>query len=125
VAAGTTFTLTGNYISGAHINYLIEGLDLLGTLIESDNSSGSPRLTDWESAEAGCGGIRWDQTIGLHITPRLQGGRIYPSTENVDIQTPLCAGRSYQKVGLGFIWPSCRFYFSEYNPSHKGASVHP
>jgi hypothetical protein len=73
VAAGATFTLTGNYVSGAHINYLIEGLDLMWTLIESDKSSGSPGLTDWESAEAGCGGIRWDPTDRIAHHPALTG----------------------------------------------------
>jgi hypothetical protein len=54
VAAGQTFTFTGNYVSGAQVNYLIEGLDLMGTLVESGNTSGSPRMTDWEHAKTGC-----------------------------------------------------------------------
>lgn len=54
VAAGTTFTLKDNHVSGAQVNYLIEGLDLVGTLVESGNSSGPPRMTDWESAKFGC-----------------------------------------------------------------------
>lgn len=49
VAAGETFTLQDNYVSGAQVNYLIEGLDLMGTLVESGNTSGSPRMTDWEN----------------------------------------------------------------------------
>jgi parallel beta-helix repeat protein len=48
VSAGQSFTLRDNYVSGAQVNYLIEGLDLVGTLVESGNSSGSPRMTDWE-----------------------------------------------------------------------------
>jgi parallel beta-helix repeat protein len=54
VAAGTTFTFTNNYVAGAHINYLIEGLDLMGTLVESGNTSGAPRMSDWEAAKNGC-----------------------------------------------------------------------
>jgi hypothetical protein len=54
VAAGDTFTLKGNHVSGAQVNYLIEGLDLVGTLVESGNTSETPRMTDWESAKAGC-----------------------------------------------------------------------
>jgi len=50
VAAGQSLTLSDNYVAGAHINYLIEGLDLVGTLIESGNTSGAPRLSDWESS---------------------------------------------------------------------------
>ena len=57
VAEGTTFTLKDNYVSGAQVNYLIEGLDLLGTLVESGNTSGPPRMTDWEAAKTGC---TWD-----------------------------------------------------------------
>lgn len=66
VAAGTTFTLKDNFVSGAQVNYLIEGLDLVGTLIESGNTSGPPRMTDWESAKYGCtmGGVTdWWGTI--------------------------------------------------------------
>lgn len=53
VAAGETFTLRDNHVAGAQVNYLIEGLDLVGTLAESGNTSGPPRMTDWE-ADAGC-----------------------------------------------------------------------
>jgi len=54
VAAGATFTLKDNYVSGAQINYLIEGLDLVGTLVESGNTSGPPQMSDWEAAKLGC-----------------------------------------------------------------------
>lgn len=54
VAAGKTFTLRGNSVTGAHINYLIEGLDLVGTLVESNNTSSTPRQSDWEAAKNGC-----------------------------------------------------------------------
>jgi parallel beta-helix repeat protein len=53
VAAAETFTLRDNHVSGAQVNYLIEGLDLMGTLEESGNTSGPPRMTDWE-ADADC-----------------------------------------------------------------------
>jgi parallel beta-helix repeat protein len=55
VAEGTTITLKDNYVSGAQVNYLVEGLDLVGTLIESGNTSGPPRMTDWAVAKVGCG----------------------------------------------------------------------
>jgi len=54
VAAGETFTFTNNHVAGAQINYLIEGLDMMGTLVESGNTSGAPRMTDWEAAKNGC-----------------------------------------------------------------------
>ena len=54
MAAGQTLTLRGNHVAGAHINYLIEGLDLVGTLVQSNNTSGPPRLSDWQAAKDGC-----------------------------------------------------------------------
>jgi hypothetical protein len=54
VAVSSTFTLKDNYVAGAQVNYLVEGLDLVGTFVESNNRSGPPRMTDWESAKAGC-----------------------------------------------------------------------
>lgn len=54
VAAEESLTLTDNFVAGAQVNYLVEGLDLMGTFIESGNTSGSPRMTDWETATAGC-----------------------------------------------------------------------
>jgi hypothetical protein len=53
VAAGRTLTLQDNHVTGAQVNYLIEGLDLVGTLVESGNISTMPRMTDWERA-TGC-----------------------------------------------------------------------
>jgi len=53
VAAGETLTLKNNRVTGAQVNYLIEGLDLVGTLVESGNISNSPRQTDWDS-DTGC-----------------------------------------------------------------------
>ncbi len=55
VAEGTTFTLQDNHVSGAQINYLVEGLDLVGEFIESGNTSETPRMTDWQVAKTGCG----------------------------------------------------------------------
>jgi len=54
VAEGTTFTLQDNYVQGAQINYLVEGLDLMGKLIESGNISETPRRADWPSSRIGC-----------------------------------------------------------------------
>jgi hypothetical protein len=54
VAAGETLELTDNHVAGAQINYLVEGLDLVGTLVDSGNISLQPRMTDWET-DAGCG----------------------------------------------------------------------
>lgn len=54
VAEGTTYTLRDNNVSGAQINYLVEGIDLIGTFIDINNTSESPRLTDWVSSHSGC-----------------------------------------------------------------------
>ena len=54
VAAGETLTLRDNHVIGAQVNYLIEGLDLVGALVESGNISAAPRLTDWKT-DANCG----------------------------------------------------------------------
>jgi parallel beta-helix repeat protein len=65
VAEGETLVLQDNYVSGAQINYLVEGLDLMGDFIDSGNISIEPRYTDWVE-DAGCpqGGMndRW----GIH-----------------------------------------------------------
>ena len=76
VAPGKTFTLSDNYVSGAHVNYLIEGLDLAGTLVESGNTSGAPRTTDW-GASRGCslGGVTdtWGPIDRVAHHPALAG----------------------------------------------------
>jgi len=54
VAEGTTFTLQDNFVSGAQINYLVEGLDLVGEFIDINNTSEGPRMTDWVSSQYGC-----------------------------------------------------------------------
>jgi hypothetical protein len=65
VAEGETLTLTDNYVAGAQINYLVEGLDLVGTLIDSGNVSVQPRYTDWET-DAGCGQGGMNDRWGAH-----------------------------------------------------------
>ena len=64
VAPGASFVLLGNYVQGAQINYLVEGLDVVGTLVESDNTSGAPRMSDWEAARNGCPGPGGLETWG-------------------------------------------------------------
>ena len=48
IPEGSTFTLADNTVTGAQVNFLIEGLDVLGELVVSGNVSNSPQLTDWE-----------------------------------------------------------------------------
>jgi len=56
---GETLTMTGNSVTGAHINYLIEGLIIEGQFIDENNISNAPRKSDWEAARLGCNGIVW------------------------------------------------------------------
>jgi len=76
VAAGETLTLTDNYVAGAQINYLVEGLDLLGIFIDSGNVSVEPRYTDWvDDAGCGMGGMndRWGAFDFVAHHPTLPG----------------------------------------------------
>ncbi len=54
VAEGTAYTLRDNFVRGAQVNYLVEGVDLLGELLESGNLSEAPRRTDWVASQLGC-----------------------------------------------------------------------
>ncbi|HQJ51988.1 MAG TPA: right-handed parallel beta-helix repeat-containing protein [Anaerolineae bacterium] len=72
VAAGRSITLKDNYVAGAHINYLIEGMDLDGQLILDNNRFGAPRQTDW-GASKGCDGVTWGPTNMVAHHPSLTG----------------------------------------------------
>jgi parallel beta-helix repeat protein len=76
VATGSTFTLRGNRVTTAQVNYLIEGLDLMGTLVESGNASIGLALTDWESDEGCWMGGEFDTWGIIHYAahhPTLDG----------------------------------------------------
>ncbi len=49
----STFTLRDNSVTGAHISYLIGGVQFEGEFIEENNASITPRSTCWEDAK-GC-----------------------------------------------------------------------
>jgi len=53
IPEGATFTLADNTVTGAQVNFLVEGMEILGELIVSGNVSNSPQLTDWSNDE-GC-----------------------------------------------------------------------
>ncbi len=71
--AGATFTLKDNTVTGAHINYLIEGFDILGTFIDENNISETPRLSDWQAARTGCDGLTWGPLGKVAHHPSLPG----------------------------------------------------
>jgi hypothetical protein len=56
VAPGETFTLADNTVTGAQVNFLVEGLDVQGELVVHGNVSNTPRMTDWQD-DANC---TWD-----------------------------------------------------------------
>lgn len=77
VAADTTYTLSNNRVSGAYVNYLVEGLDLVGTLDVFGNTSLTPRWTDWEGAKnrrtRACSFSTWGPTDRVAHHPSLPG----------------------------------------------------
>ena len=67
------FQLTDNHVTGAHINFLVEGLDAsAGALVALDNVSTTPGDTDWQAA-ADCGGVTWGPTGFVAHHPALTG----------------------------------------------------
>jgi hypothetical protein len=73
IAADSTYLLSDNTVNGAHINYLVEGLDTVGTLIQINNVSRTPRWSDWEAARRGCNGITWRPTDFVAHHPSISG----------------------------------------------------
>lgn len=67
------FMLTDNSVRGAHLNYLIEGLDLVGRLVENNNHSQTPRRSDWQAAREGCHGVYWGPSDKVAHHPSLPG----------------------------------------------------
>ena len=76
IPKGTTFTLANNIVTGAQVNYLVEGLEVPGNLIVSGNISNKPRMTDW-AADQGCthDGItyRWTTFDFVAHDPTIEG----------------------------------------------------
>jgi len=70
---GKTFTLKDNSVSGAHVNYLIEGFLIKGQFIDENNISLEPRQSDWDAARFGCEGITWGPTDKVAHHPSLPG----------------------------------------------------
>ena len=70
---GEIFTMKDNSVTGAHINYLIEGFIIKGQFIDENNISLSPRQSDWEAARLGCGDITWGPLDKVAHDPTLPG----------------------------------------------------
>jgi hypothetical protein len=70
---GQAFTLKNNTVTGAHINYLIEGFIITGQFIDENNISSSPRQSDWYAARFGCHGVTWGPLDKVAHHPSLPG----------------------------------------------------
>ena len=71
--SGGTFTLKDNTVTGAQVNYLIEGFDILGTFIDENNISQTPRQSDWGASRSGCNGVTWGPIDKVAHNPSLPG----------------------------------------------------
>jgi len=70
---GKSFIFKDNSVTGAHINYLIEGFLIKGQFIDENNISLTPRKSDWEAARFGCKGITWGALDKVAHHPSLPG----------------------------------------------------
>ena len=57
--SSSTFTMNNNAVTGAQINYLVDGFDILGSFTDTNNASTTPRISDWQAAKSGCQGVTW------------------------------------------------------------------
>ncbi|MCE9646056.1 MAG: right-handed parallel beta-helix repeat-containing protein [Chloroflexi bacterium] len=71
--ADGTLTMKDNTVTGANINYLVEGLDVLGQFIDRNNVSQAPRVSDWQAARSGCNGVTWGALDKVAHHPSLTG----------------------------------------------------
>jgi hypothetical protein len=62
-----------NTVTGAQLNYLVEGLVAKGQFVDENNVSVSPQLSDWEAAKKGCKGVTWDALDKVAHHPSLPG----------------------------------------------------
>jgi hypothetical protein len=65
--------LKDNIVTGAQINFLVEGFDILGQFIDANNVSQTPRKSDWQAAKTGCDGITWGALDKVAHHPSLPG----------------------------------------------------
>jgi parallel beta-helix repeat protein len=73
VPAGESISLTNNFVRGAHINYLINGVEVHGNFEISGNLSEAPQETDWVAAAYGCNGESWGPIDFVALNPTLEG----------------------------------------------------
>jgi hypothetical protein len=71
--SSTTFTLKNNSVTGAHINYLVDGFKILGNFVDTGNTSTTPHISDWAAATSGCNGVFWGALNKVAHAPSLSG----------------------------------------------------
>jgi hypothetical protein len=71
--AGSTLTMRDNTVTGAQINYLVEGLAMFGQFIDENNISLTPQRSDWGAARTGCNGVTWGALDKVAHDPSLPG----------------------------------------------------
>jgi hypothetical protein len=78
IPPGATFVLKDNLVTGAHINYLVEGLAILGEFVDENNVSQAPRISDWDASRSGCFGYTWGALDKVAHDPSLPGYKDMP-----------------------------------------------
>jgi parallel beta-helix repeat protein len=73
VPVNAALTLKDNTVTGAQINYLVEGLYAAGQFIDENNTSQTPRVSDWQASKSGCNGITWGAFDKVAHHPSLPG----------------------------------------------------
>ena len=73
VPPGQKIVLSDNLVRGAHINYLVDGVDVQGTFVVSGNVSESPQETCWFAAGNGCEGRTWGPLDFVALNPKIEG----------------------------------------------------
>jgi len=68
-----TLTLKDNNVTGAHLNYLVEGFLIKGQFVDENNVSSLPRQSDWDAARLGCNGVFWGPKDKVAHHPTLPG----------------------------------------------------
>jgi hypothetical protein len=72
VPPGESISLKDNLVRGAHINYLVGGVDVQGSFEVSENISETPQETDWFAAAYGCEGRTWGPLDFVALNPEIE-----------------------------------------------------
>ena len=73
VPEGESIYMRDNLVRGAHINFLVQGIEVLGDFMISGNVSEAPQESDWEAAAYGCNGSTWGPMDFVAWKPAFEG----------------------------------------------------